>query len=556
MHREFIAPGPGSWLLETAHSSSALTHYSAACYAHGMPLGFNQSFARYGLPLRRLQPEFVNGFLYLQKVVVGAKPDSKSLPPKLLFKLAGLLHPTFIKRYKDAHYSFSNQFWLQDLQNWDQLKQDSIARNTELQSVERTQLNDKQLIDHLEDCFANAKEMFFRHHNITAAALMPIGWFLDTATRHSDLSVAQVTPLLAGSTDVSTGIGGDELSALAATLGEAGVSKKDLDSITATEGLALIRNRGSKVTAALDEYLAITGTMLISGYCISDKTLLESPNIIMARIIDALEPQNNVTVNNDLENSIRERIPEQFRDEFDRSLRDARLTYRLRDERGIYNDNWGTGVSRTAILDAGGRLFEQGVLSNSELILDASHEEMLALLDGDRSLSEQELEERRQWRLNTSIDSVPQELGMSPVDPPPLDWFPKKAQPTIRAFSIAIDNVFDAPEGKSSGKITGLAVSPGVYEGTAKVIISTRDFDRLEEGDVLVTKNTSAGFNVVLPIIGALVTDRGGILSHAAIVTREYGIPGVVSTKKASRTIKDGDRVRVDGDNGEVTVLS
>ena len=99
-------------------------------------------------------------------------------------------------------------------------------------------------------------------------------------------------------------------------------------------------------------------------------------------------------------------------------------------------------------------------------------------------------------------------------------------------------------------------MSSGVYEGTAKVILSTRDFDRLNEGDVLVTKNTSAGFNVVLPIIGALVTDRGGVLSHAAIVSREYGIPGVVGTKNATRKIKDGDCVRVDGDKGEVTVLS
>ena len=78
----------------------------------------------------------------------------------------------------------------------------------------------------------------------------------------------------------------------------------------------------------------------------------------------------------------------------------------------------------------------------------------------------------------------------------------------------------------------------------------------LDEGDVLVTKNTSAGFNVVLSIIGALVTDRGGILSHAAIVSREYGIPGVIGTKTATQIIKDGDRIRVDGDKGEVTVLS
>ena len=98
-------------------------------------------------------------------------------------------------------------------------------------------------------------------------------------------------------------------------------------------------------------------------------------------------------------------------------------------------------------------------------------------------------------------------------------------------------------------------MSPGIIEGTAKVILSTRDFDRLEKGDILVTKNTSAGFNVVLPIIGALVTDRGGILSHAAIVSREFGIPGVVGTKNASQLIKEGDTIRVNGDTGEVEIL-
>ena len=59
----------------------------------------------------------------------------------------------------------------------------------------------------------------------------------------------------------------------------------------------------------------------------------------------------------------------------------------------------------------------------------------------------------------------------------------------------------------------------------------------------------------MLPIIGALVTDRGGILSHAAIVSREFGIPGVVGTKSASQLIKDGDKIRVNGDTGEVEIL-
>jgi pyruvate,water dikinase len=175
-------------------------------------------------------------------------------------------------------------------------------------------------------------------------------------------------------------------------------------------------------------------------------------------------------------------------------------------------------------------------------------------LNGEFSVTDELLSQRREWRLTKSIDEVPEFLGDPPSDPPPVELLPLKIQPTIRAFGLVMGNVFDEPK-EATEKISGLAVSPGIYEGTAKVILSTRDFDRLEKGDILVTKNTSAGFNVVLPIIGALVTDRGGILSHAAIVSREFGIPGVVGTKSASQLIKDGDKIRVNGDTGEVEIL-
>jgi phosphoenolpyruvate synthase/pyruvate phosphate dikinase len=66
---------------------------------------------------------------------------------------------------------------------------------------------------------------------------------------------------------------------------------------------------------------------------------------------------------------------------------------------------------------------------------------------------------------------------------------------------------------------------------------------------------TSEAFNILLPLLGGIVTDNGGLLSHAAIVAREYGIPGVVGTREATRLIPDGARVRVNGDAGEVEVL-
>lgn len=111
-------------------------------------------------------------------------------------------------------------------------------------------------------------------------------------------------------------------------------------------------------------------------------------------------------------------------------------------------------------------------------------------------------------------------------------------------------------EGNTATVVRGLAVNVGVYEGIARLVASPDDFDRIQQGDVLVARSTSPYFNVVLPLLGAIVTDRGGQLSHAAIVAREFGIPAVVGTRDATATIPDGATVRVDGTTGEVRVVS
>ena len=551
MERKFEAPGPGTWSLDTTHSSGAMTLYSAQCF-EGLPRGFHECLEKYGILLDRVQPVFVHGFFFTQQVGLMGKPGG-SPPPKWLMQLMFKIHPKLRSRVNAAHESVQSRLWLQDLADWDELKKDSIVRNTALQSVELTKLGRAELIAHLQACFVNAEEMVYRHHKFSVGSLMPVGRFLDVATISSGLTPVEVAPLLKGSTPVSKGIGREQLAKVVAAIGAAGIAKKELLEQQPEAALNSLREN-PQIVATLEDYLNITGHMLIGGYCISEKTLRESPNIIMARIFEAMEPADQSGFDAELEQAIRGKISEADREEFDLCLADARSANRMRDERGIYNDIWGAGISRCAILEAGRRLFEEGVLSKAEVSLDASHEELMSLLKGEPSVSDQVLSERRTWRLTKNIDEVPEFLGDPPADPPPLELLPIKVQPTLRAFGLVMGNVFDEPK-EATEKIRGLAVSPGVFEGTAKVILSTRDFDRLEKGDILVTKNTSAGFNVVLPIIAALVTDRGGILSHAAIVSREFGIPGVVGTKNASQLIKDGDRIRVNGDTGEVEIL-
>jgi pyruvate,water dikinase len=105
-----------------------------------------------------------------------------------------------------------------------------------------------------------------------------------------------------------------------------------------------------------------------------------------------------------------------------------------------------------------------------------------------------------------------------------------------------------------SDTINGVGVSPGVVEGIARVVTDPA-CSEVEPGEILVTPATDPSWSSIMFISAALVVDIGGALSHAAIVARELAVPCVVNTKTASRAIRTGDRLRVDGTTGRVTVL-
>ena len=105
-----------------------------------------------------------------------------------------------------------------------------------------------------------------------------------------------------------------------------------------------------------------------------------------------------------------------------------------------------------------------------------------------------------------------------------------------------------------SGGLKGIGCNKGTVTGTARVINSLAEIDRLQVGDILVTKFTDTGWTSKFAILKGIVTEYGGILCHAAIVSREYGIPCVVCTNDATRIIKDGSTITINGTTGEITV--
>jgi len=310
---------------------------------------------------------------------------------------------------------------------------------------------------------------------------------------------------------------------------------------------------------AVDEYLKGSGYRLAAGFDITNPTIGERPDILLERIRSSLDHDRDAAKRRaeQLADELRAEVPDEHLDEFDDLLAESRLVYRLRDERGLYSDAAAAGLLRLALIELGRRLFERGRINFMYDALDLKHDEIDAILDGSSEPTADELSARVAHRKASSAEGAPPLLGPPPPPPPPVDELPPPLARVMSALGFYIDGILgdiQTPVGDDT-VVVGIGGSGGVYEGPARLVRNFDDLFDLQQGDVLVTTATGESFNAFLSLLGAAVTDHGSFASHAAIMGREMGFPAVVGTVDATSRIASGMRVRVDGDNGTVTIL-
>ncbi len=211
--------------------------------------------------------------------------------------------------------------------------------------------------------------------------------------------------------------------------------------------------------------------------------------------------------------------------------------YRLRDERGVFSDIWASGIMRRAALGAGRRVADRGGVHDPEHMVDASLDEMCALVRGASAPSADELAERVAARLALGPKDAPATLG--PPPPPPPD--PSGLPPGVGRVMARRRH----RDGRDVRQLRGRARGEPAARTWRRAAASTRGRRaaspgrRSSAGSCRATCSSrsrrSEAFNILLPLLGAIVTDAGGLLSHSAIVAREYGIPGVVGTREGDR---------------------
>jgi pyruvate, water dikinase len=247
---------------------------------------------------------------------------------------------------------------------------------------------------------------------------------------------------------------------------------------------------------------------------------------------------------------------------FDQMISLAHRVFPYVEGHKFYCEHWYTNLFFNKVREFGKLLAEHGFFAKEEDVFHLTHFELKsAIIDLMQSWSAGSpprgqkhwpaiVAERRAAIAAWTKNDTPPALGPVPaiIDDPAI----------VMLWGItreSLDAWLTAESGPPSNELKGFAASRGVVEGIARVIKSADEISRLQDGDILVCQVTNPTWSPIFRKIAAAVSDIGGSMSHAAIVAREYNLPAVVGTGTATRRIRDGQRIRVDGGRGIVTLL-
>ncbi len=207
---------------------------------------------------------------------------------------------------------------------------------------------------------------------------------------------------------------------------------------------------------------------------------------------------------------------------------------------------------RYVALEIGARLVARGELTDVDQVMYLSLDELASALRGSGvpvDLARRQAEYR--WALANEAPAV---FGPEVGDLPPTEAFPARTRDIVGAALWALRMFLTRPGPSDGDELRGLAASPGKATGPVRVIASPEEFDRVQPGDIMVCRHTMAAWSPIFPVLAGLVTERGGPLSHPAILAREYALPAVLSVPDATVKLADGQLITIDGAAGTIEV--
>lgn len=287
---------------------------------------------------------------------------------------------------------------------------------------------------------------------------------------------------------------------------------------------------------------------------------LEQPTLAFPSIRKHIAKGGNLRLDSEHNRLVRERketekdalsrVPDTQRNWFEKLMRTAQWATVYSEEHDYYIDLYMCAVGRRLLAEIGKRCAQGGALDNPDDVNFLFPEDIIKLLARIEPAHQRNIARirRKEWERYSEdgFRMLREEMFVGDQG-----WFFDNIN-----CEVLVRPFFAAPKAKDiKADLYGLASAPGVAEGVASVLMAVEQIPELRPDEILVTPATGPAWSTVFGTLKGVVTDAGGALSHAVIVAREYGIPCVAGTQKATATIQTGMRLKVDGNNGVVHIL-
>jgi rifampicin phosphotransferase len=533
----------GFWDLEANENPQPISPMAESFFLEALTAGVRHTFAEMGFLAEAAEWRAIGGWVYVHMIPFAGDEQAVA------------------ERLSRAHDAVATDLAGRYLQRWEEeWRPWLLRRRDELGRIDLTGLDDAVLDDHVGEAVAFLFAATDVHMLLHASNALMLGELTFACRDLLGWSEQQVFDMVSGLSPAST-----EPAQRLAPLAEMARSRPAVRVLLddPASAVAKLGAADPEFEAAFQGYQRDFGDRAVR-YEVIDPTIGESPELVLRLVRDqiarpydpaavaALLASRQAEMRAAARATLAERHPAE-REGFERLLARAERFYPVREDNEVWTQSVPLALVRRALLEAGRRLADAGTLTEVDdvFFLTLAEARQALAQGGDLSGLARSRRSDRTWAL---AHPGPATYG-EPPPPPDFSGLPPAARLVHEATAWLFDQIIPswANERRQGGPVVeGIAASGGRYTGPARVVRHEGELEKVQPGDVLVCPATSPAWSPVFPSIGALVTDTGGILSHAAIIAREFAIPTVVATGNATELFVDGQTVTVDGDAGRV----
>jgi len=554
----------GFWESDAEHISKPLTPMGSTVLLPTYTSGVEKMCTATGLLLERLEYRNIGSWMYVRMVPPGGKDMTP--PPTWVMKIMLRIIPAMRARIQRATEFVRNNEQDALVERWyNEWYPEISKRIIELRDVNLASLSEDEFDVHL----SNTLELVRRGNELhfMLGCVNPFGIYELVTTTQELLGwdEAHTMELIAGLSTKSTEPS-RKLAELARMAKErpAVLELIKLANANAVDRLAQV---DAEFAVAFAKYLKEYGCRGLA-FDLNEPTIAELPTMVLGWIRDQIankyDPDADAAELNRKRDAVQAEAraalanrPAQERERFERALARAVRAYPSQEDNVFFTQGAPTAIGRYALLELGNRLVNKQVIEKRDDVFFLEIDEARAAFKQGSDLKSLVLR-RKGERVWAEGHPGPATYGKAPAQPS-LDVLPPEPRFLMTVVPWYMERALSAGRGQvqqAGANLSGIAASSGKYTGIARVIMNEGEFHKLQPGDVLVCPATTPVWSVLFANVGALVTNTGGILSHPAIIAREYRIPAVVATGNGTSLLKDGQTVTVNGNTGTVEILS